>query len=983
MAAQTEAALELELMNNLERDLGYELVKIAGEQELVENLRIQLEVFNDISFTDNEWVAVLNHLKTGKIFEKAEKLRGGWTLRRDDGSTRNIHFIDIRNPLKNHFQVTNQITMNAKYQNRYDVTILINGLPLVHIELKKSGIAIKEAFNQVNRYRRQTFSSGLGLFEYVQMFIISNGANTKYYANTVGFNHSEKSQSFKFTSFWADEQNNIITELKDFASAFLNRAHLANMLTQYSVLTTQKQILMLRPYQIYAIKRILDRAKLSGDKSRKGGYIWHTTGSGKTLTSFKASQLLTEIPNIDKVVFCVDRNDLDAKTIRQFNEYRENSVDTTDSTTELVKQFGDPNCKLIVTTIQKLGNAISRSTHKKNMESAKSMRVVFIFDECHRSQFGETHQKITSNFKNYQLFGFTGTPIFAENAAKGVGGVKQTTKDLFGEKLHEYVITDAIKDDNVLKFSVEQLRTYREKADAKVDNINVEDIDRPEVMESEERIRAIMQWVLQNHTRKTHGRQFNAILAAPNVATAIKYMDAFSQAAAQGITAHAQGDDNSALNQAQGNAEEGGAQGGESTPLKIATVFSYGVNEDDKNADSDLGDIEDNPDVDENAPVNEHTREALERFIGQYNDQFGTNHSTTSQGGFRAYQMDISRRLERTEIDILVVVNMFLTGFDAPKLNTLYVDKNLRYHGLIQAYSRTNRILNETKSYGNIVCFRNLKANQDDALALFANKLAADEIFRKPYEEVLGDFKQSLQALFDITAESSSVDLLQNEDDKKVFVLRFRELLKLKNVLSTESQFTLSDFIDEQVFANFQSKYLDLYESTKEQKETVSILDEVDFEIELTYKAQIDVSYILRLLGDMLDAKTDEDKAKIRERVMAGLGANEQLRSKRELVEDFIENQLRNVMSSEDLPDDFDEFMRIKFEEQIAQFAHDNDLDENKLQSIIESYQFSRRMPLDKTLRESMNHQPSILQQNSILKNLKSGLVKMFKMFVD
>ncbi|MDR1447634.1 MAG: type I restriction endonuclease subunit R [Candidatus Ancillula sp.] len=970
MATQTEAALEQELINNLVSNLDYEpAYLITNEDEMVQNLRLQLEMFNsgidsatkalsnsagaqgtEFRFTDNEWTAALNYLTKGKVFDKAQKLRQGWTLRRDDGSMRNIHFIDMNDPLHNTFQVTHQIEMDAKYQNRYDVTILINGLPLVHIELKKRGIELKEAFNQVNRYRRHTFSSGRGLFEYVQMFIVSNGANTKYYSNTVGYAHSEKSQSFKFTNFWANEDNQIISELAEFAKAFLNRVHLTNMITKYSVLNTQKQLMILRPYQIYAIDKIMNRADVKGVSGKKGGYIWHTTGSGKTLTSFKASQLLAQKSGIEKVIFVVDRNDLDAKTIRQFNEYRENSVDTTDSTKALVKQFGDPECKLIVTTIQKLGNAIGRKNHKKNMENLKDKRLVFIFDECHRSQFGETHQKITNFFNNYQLFGFTGTPIFEKNAAKGITGKKQTTKDLFGESLHKYVITDAIRDENVLRFAVEQLKTYKIGNSSLESDINVEDIDRPEVMESDQRIKTIAKWLVDNHNRKTYNRSFNAILAAPSVEVAIKYMNSFNSI---------------------------------QHDLKIATVFSYGVNENDKNADSDLGDIESATEVDEDGPINEHSRDALERYIEQYNLQFGTNFSTTQQGGFKAYQLDISRKLEHTEIDILVVVNMFLTGFDAPKLNTFYVDKNLRYHGLIQAYSRTNRVLNEKKSHGNIVCFRNLKARQDEALELFANKNANEEIFEKPLEDILSEFESQVKRLLEITPNPQSVDNLADENAEREFVQIFRRLLKLKNSLETYVDFDINNSIDEQVLANFQSKYLDLYERSKNPAETVSILNDIDFEIELTYKADIDVYYILRLLREVVDAKSTNYGNKILEKVRTQLNSSNELRSKRELIEEFIKNELPDIRDSCIVQDKYEEFLRDKFEASIIQFSNENNLYENKLRNLIQEYQFSHRMPLDAVLRSSLKVQPSILKLDSVLNRIKTGLQKMFAAFVE
>lgn len=659
MTTESEQTLENNLLSQLEKQ-GYERVVVRDEAELVANLKRQLEIHNKTKLSDEEFKKILNHLMRGNVFDKALALRDKFDLARDNGSHKNIEFLQMEKWCQNEFQVANQISNDGKYKNRYDVTILINGLPLVQIELKRPGIELKEAFNQVNRYRRHSYSANYGLFDFVQLFVISNGVNTKYYANTVGYDNTRKA-SFKFTSFWANRDNQKISRLSQFAEIFLERCHLAKMICKYIVLTTNKTLMVLRPYQFYAVEAIVDKV----ENSKNGGYIWHTTGSGKTLTSFKASQILVSNPNIYKVVFVVDRNDLDNQTIREFNNFSEGSVDSTTNTNKLVRQFNDPNTKLIVTTIQKLNTAISREKHQAKMEKLRNKRIVFIFDEYHRSQFGETHKKITNYFSNHQIFGFTGTPIFAENAVGNELG-KRTTKDLFGECLHKYVITDAINDENVLKFSVEYYSSVK-YGGRELEDVKVEAIDIKEVFESDEWINNIVDFVIKNHDRKTKSREFTAMMAVSSVDVLTKYYDLF---------------------QVKKRAGEHN--------LRVATIFSYGANEEDKDADGML-DAEIDLDSDN---IYQHSRDRLESYIGDYNKMFGTNYTTRDSRSFYNYYRNISDRVKAREIDILLVVNMFLTGFDSKTLNTLYIDKNLKYHGLIQAYSRTNRILNETKSHG-------------------------------------------------------------------------------------------------------------------------------------------------------------------------------------------------------------------------------------------------------------------------------------------
>lgn len=586
MTTQSEQTLENNLIAQLV-DMGYERVRVDDEPSMLANLRAQLEKHNELTLSDSEFDRVLNHLNKGGVFERAKTLRDKFALLRDDGTHKNIEFINMREWCQNIFQVTSQVSQEGSYKTRYDVTILINGLPLVQIELKRRGIELKEAFNQVNRYRRHSYGAGeYGLFQYVQLFVISNGVNTKYYSNTIVHSGTSK-ESFKFTNFWAGKDNVKITELEDFAKVFLEKCHLAKMITKYMVLATNKTLLALRPYQYHAVEAIVNKV----ENEVNGGYIWHTTGSGKTLTSFKASQIITTNPKVHKVVFVVDRNDLDNQTIREFNTFREGSVDATDNTAQLVRQFNDPDTKLIVTTIQKLNNAITRQRHALKMDALRDEKMVFIFDECHRSQFGETHQRITEYFTNQQLFGFTGTPIFADNA-HGSGVNKRTTKDLFGECLHKYVITDAIRDENVLKFSVEYYKGFRVKEGSLQKDIQVEDIDGREAYEWNKRLEAIVDFIIANHDRKTHSRDFTAMMAISDVETLTKYYEIFKRK------------------------KEAGEHN-----LRIATIFSYTANEADKDAD---GMLDDDPQQANDGSVNQHSRDKLESYIADYNKMFGT-----------------------------------------------------------------------------------------------------------------------------------------------------------------------------------------------------------------------------------------------------------------------------------------------------------------------------------------------------------------------
>ncbi len=945
MTTQSEQALEENLITQL-LGMGYERAQVADEIDLIANLQTQLESHNKTTFSGQEFERILKHLNKGTVYDRAKTLREKMSLLRDDGTHKNIEFINMTKWCQNTFQVTNQVTQEGAYKNRYDVTILINGLPLVQIELKRRGIELKEAFNQVNRYRRHSFASGYGLYQFVQLFIVSNGGNTKYYSNTVAYNTTKK-ESFKFTNFWADKENNKITELEDFAKAFLEKCHLAKMITKYMVLTTDKTLLVLRPYQYYAVEAIVE--KVANEAS--GGYIWHTTGSGKTLTSFKASQIVLQNPDVHKVLFVVDRNDLDNQTIREFNSFKEGSVDATDDTKTLVKQFTNPETKLIVTTIQKLNNAITRDRHALKMEQFRDKKIVFIFDECHRSQFGETHKRITEYFTNYQLFGFTGTPIFAENAS-GNGFGKRTTHDLFGECLHKYVITDAIRDENVLKFSVEYYKGFKLKSGLDVD-IDVEAINEKEAFEWDKRLETITDFIITNHDRKTHNRDFTAIMAVSSVDVLTKYYELFRHKKRVG-----------------------------EHNLRIATIFSYGANEEDKDADSML---DDDPQLNLFTQINQHTRDKLDSYIADYNKMFGTSYSTKDSSSFYNYYRNIADRVKAREIDILLVVNMFLTGFDSKSLNTLYVDKNLRYHGLLQAYSRTNRILNETKSQGNIVVFRNLKNATDDALELFANKSAREQIFLQPYEVYVQQFNDAIAQLQAIAPTPAEVDKLPDEDAEKAFVEAFRLVLRLRNVVVSFTDFDFSHLsIDEQTLENYKGKYLDIYDKVKSerQKEKVSILDDIDFELELTRRDEINVSYILRLIARMVGAD-EEKRLELKKVIDDTISSTAELRSKRELIERFINATLPDITDASDVESGWTEFVT---EEQVKAFqtlCEQEELDSAKTQVLLDHYVSTGRIPRNHDLGNLLLKQPSILKREGILNKLKDHITKFINTFIE
>ncbi len=944
MTYEPEQILENKLITLLE-SMGYKKSVIHNEADLLSNLKNQLEKHNKVSLTDNEFTQILNYINKGNIYERAKILRDRVPYINSQGETKTIELINQIHWCQNQFQVTQQVSMDGKFKNRYDVTVLINGLPLVQIELKRRGLELKEAFNQTNRYERHSYGAGHGLFHFIQVFVISNGVNTKYYAN-----NPVKARTFKQTFYWSDVNNKIITQLMDFSEVFLEPCHISKMITKYVVLNDFQRILMvLRPYQYYATEAIIERVKTS----RKFGYIWHTTGSGKTLTSYKTAQILTSIEKVYKVVFVVDRKDLDYQTAKEFNSFSKWSIDGTNNTNTLVKQLAGEN-QLIVTTIQKLNTAISKLKYLHQLEFLKDKRIIFIFDECHRSQFGKTHESIKKFFQGCQMFGFTGTPIFEQNAGTNEYG-KRTTSMLFGDCLHKYVITDAIRDGNVLKFSIEYISTFKKKDN--ILDINVEAIDEAEVMNAPQRLGNITDYIIENHNRKSNNREFTSIFCVSGISTLIEYYNLFHKKKQNG----------------QHN-------------LRIATIYSYKANEDDKDA---IGFVEDeeyltaaDPQAQYDTP---HSRDALEEFIGHYNKQFSTNYTTKDSQSFYNYYNDVAKRVKHKQIDVLLVVSMFLTGFDSKSLNTIYVDKNLKYHGLIQAYSRTNRILNELKSQGNVVCFRNLKHATDEAITLFSNINAKDEIIIQPYEKYVAQFNEAYIALLKIAPTVNSVNNLKNENDEFEFIKAFRELMRLRNVLRTFTEFTFGDLsMTEQTFEDYKSKYLDLYDKVKRdhQKEKVSILNDIDFELELIHRDEVNVAYILKLLAKLKDGTADEQE-KHKKSIIDIVAGDTQLRSKRELIEKFIHENLPHIDDSDDIPDEFFNFWTKEREEAIQRLSEEENLNADKLQQVIGEYLFTEQKPLRDDIIGTMHKRPTLKERGKTAERITNKILLFIDTFIN
>lgn len=929
---QSEQQLENTLISQLQ-SLGFASVVLEDSDALVKNLKTQLEKFNETTFSDSEFERILNYLNKGNRFQKAKMLRDRFVLPRDDGDSKFIRFFNTDQWCKNEYQVTHQVTQDGRYKNRYDVTLLINGLPLVQIELKRRGIEMKEAFNQIQRYHKHSFTGTL--FEYVQIFVVSNGVNTKYFSNN-------PKQSFEQTFYWTDKENNKITQLDKFTEVFLDKCTVSEMIAEYIVLAESLKIpMILRPYQYYAVREIEERVK----ESEKNGYIWHTTGSGKTLTSFKASQVLSKMPEIKKVLFVVDRKDLDIQTTKEFNSFSDGSVDGTNNTRNLVAQLKDKNRKLIVTTIQKLDIAISRDSYLSEFTDLADEKIVIIFDECHRSQFGQTHGRIKNFFKRAQLFGFTGTPIFADN---NVGGV--TTADVFDQCLHKYIITNAISDNNVLGFAVEYVGKYTQKdsdtldADIFADAL-VEGIDTREVLESDDRLGKITDYVLADWKRKTKNGKFNALFAVSNIDVLKKYYTLFKERKSDNFT--------------------------------IATIFTYQANEDES---SDMLDVD--VFAEEGAIINQHSRDFLEECIIDYNNTFNTNFSTDR---FYDYYKDLQQRIKDKEVDLVLVVNMFLTGFDSPRLNTLYIDKNLRYHGLIQAYSRTNRLLNSDKPHGNIISFRNLKRSTDTALALFGDENAKEIVFKKPYEEQKKDFENKLEELRSKTPIVDSVNELQGEKNKAEFVKTFRDLLRIKSSLETFAEFSFEDLgISEQEFYDYQSKYLDIYEERKNNNPGAeSILDQINFELELTVRDIINFDYIILLIAGLKNITSDDLREKKTEEILQIFDRDIQLRKKKDLIKKFIEENLPKIERSVDVEKSFSEFWDSERSETLKKLANEENIPVENIEHLIAEYLYTLKLPKEQEIVDMFpeEKQPGILERHNVVDRIKSAIENIVDIF--
>lgn len=914
---QNEADLEKAFIKML-TEQGYEYIKIHDGESLVNNLRKQLELLNDYQFTDKEWERFFkNNIANANegIVEKTRKVQEDYiqNLTRDNGITKNITLIDKKNIYNNKLQVINQYEEHeGKYDNRYDVTILVNGLPLIHIELKRRGVPLKEAFNQINRYQRESFWAGCGLYEYVQVFVISNGTSTKYYSNTTRISHIKEcdnsrktrrkktSNSFEFTSYWADSNNKIISDLVDFTKTFFAKYTILNILTRYCVFTSEELLLVMRPYQIVATERILNRIEVSTNYKKMGtieagGYIWHTTGSGKTLTSFKTAQLATALSYIDKVLFVVDRKDLDYQTIKEYDRFQKGAANGNKDTSVLQRQLEDTTSRIIVTTIQKLNIFINKNPN----HPIRNKHIVLIFDECHRSQFGDMHTRIVGGqikkgekvikvdryFKNYHIFGFTGTPIFTVNAKSGGNPMLKTTQQAFGDKLHTYTIVDAINDGNVLPFRVDFINTIKEKnknTDEKSTSIN-----KKEALDSNERISDVVKYIIEHFDQKTmrnsyyslKGQRlngFNSIFAVSSIPVCKKYYLEFKKQ----------------LEEKHKN-------------LTIATIFSFSPNEE----DNDNGILEDESfDTDK---LDQSSRDFLEMAISDYNKIFKTNFDTSSKG-FEDYYKDVSQKVKNREIDLLIVVNMFLTGFDATTLNTLWVDKNLKMHGLIQAFSRTNRILNSVKTFGNIVCFRNLEDEINEAIALFGNKDAKGIVILKSYDDYYygyidenGHKQKGYETCIKELLERFPLgEQIIGEKNRKYYLVLFGKILRLRNILASFDEFVNSEILPPMDFQDYTGLYHDIYNEMKPKSgDKDSILDDVVFELELVKQIEVNIDYILALV-----AKYYGNNCKDKEILVAidkAIKSSLQLRSKKELIEEFIDS----INVSTNINDDWQKFV--------------------------------------------------------------------------
>lgn len=906
MAYQPEAALEKNLHTQLV-NLGFKAVNIPDYDALLANFKQQLNTFNQHKLngqplTDTEFKRILTLIEGKSIYDSAKILRDKLLIEREDGTQLYVELMNTKDWCKNLFQVTTQTTIKGTYINRYDVTILVNGLPLVQIELKRRGLDFKEAFNQIQRYRRHTFN---GLYRFLQIFVVSNGVDTKYFSN------SDYDIQFGFTFFWSDENNELITNLQDFASAFLQPCHLAKMISRYMVINdTDKALMVMRPYQVYAVEALVKRAT----ETKNNGYIWHTTGSGKTLTSFKAGQILADEESIKKVFFLVDRQDLDSQTIAEFNKFQKGAVDRTDKTEILIEQIQNPMKRFIVTTIQKMNNAIKNPKYAHIMESYKQEHVVFIIDECHRSQFGDMRKEIDHHFKNAQYFGFTGTPRFKENKSQD----GRTTADLFEKCLHYYLIKDAIRDGNVLGFSVEYIRTFNAKIDEN-DKTKVQAIDTDEVWHDERRLNLVADHIIDNHQRRSKSKGYCAMLAVDSISTLIKYYDIFKS---------------------------------KNHNLKIAGIYSYGQNE-------------------ESDGTGEHSREALDRMIADYNRTHDTDFSTET---WDRYFSDVSKKVKNAQIDILLVVKMFLTGFDSKPLNTLYVDKNMVYHDLLQAYSRTNRVEKSTKPYGNIVCYRNLKDNTDDAIKLFSRTDNVDTVLMGSYAEYLKAFKQAVKNLREIAVIPELVDELEREEDKRNFIVAFKNVTKFLQRLQSFSDFEFDEkelTISQQSYEDFKSKYFKVYENFKRSEvPKESILHDIDFELELMHTDKINVSYILNLIANLNTVNKKERDKEIRFiKQELDHASDPKLRLKIELIKGFLDKVAPTLAPDESVMDAYNRYEEEMSEQELAIFAKTVDIEDSVLREQVSTYEYSNLIEKN-AIMDSLSG--SFLKKNKAIKAITS-----------
>ena len=956
-AYQSEAELEKEFIRRL-GELGYEYLTIHKEDDLITNLRTQLEKLNNYAFSDSEWKRFFTEYIANAnegIVEKTKTIQEDSVknLKRDDGTTKNITLIDKKNIHNNCLQVINQYEVDTgKRQNRYDVTVLVNGFPLVHIELKRRGVPIREAFNQIDRYQRDSFWAGSGLFEYVQIFVISNGTNTKYYSNTTRFNavkeagksrkKTKTSNSFEFTSFWADASNKVIPDLVDFTKTFFAKHTILNILTKYCIFTSEQMLLVMRPYQIVATERILNRIEIANNYKKYGsiaggGYIWHTTGSGKTLTSFKSARLASKLDYIDKVLFVVDRKDLDYQTMREYDRFEKGAANSNTSTTILKKQLEDPDSRIIITTIQKLSTFIK----KNQTHDVYDKRVVIIFDECHRSQFGDMHIAITKKFKKYHLFGFTGTPIFAMNSGTSKNPNLRTTEQAFGDQLHSYTIVDAINDKNVLPFHIDYIKTMDKEED--IEDVKVWDIDREKAYMAPKRISLVTEYILDRFNQKTYRKEFERTYSY-NVLTNV------SELAADKSRTHIQESKRKAIvsgfnsifavssvqaaklyyeefmKQMSANPEKA---------LKIALIYSYGANEEDPDGILD----EENPE--DTSALDSTSRDFLEKAISDYNKQFNTNYDTSSDK-FQNYYKDVSLRMKNKELDLLIVVNMFLTGFDATTLNTLWVDKNLKMHGLIQAYSRTNRILNSVKRFGNIVCFRALQKRTDAAISLFGDKEAGGIVtlqsfddYYNGYEDKKGRHIDGYVDLIDKLLKEYPLDEPQiiGEERQKEFIALMGAILRMRNLLVSFDDFEGKEIISERDFQDYLGKYQDLHDEwikNRDKHRLTNIDDDIVFEIELIKQIEVNIDYILMLVTKYHDTHCKDKEVLIT--IQKAIDSSPELRSKKDLIENFI-NGINDV---DDVMNEWHSYVAEQREKALVQIIAEEKLKDEETRAFID-----------------------------------------------